>query len=164
MNSFCIGFRIWIGNAKTKGIPLLYMYCLATNYLPPVSWRATLFRTPCPSARRWAAGPQDGSLCSWTYPLFLQACRTTEKKTTLMLRNETRLISNWADINKNKQNKTKKQVHKASRTCVEETRKSNGYTEGNKKMSEASASVFISFWSIKIVIVPRPSAPLLVFH
>lgn len=49
-------------------------------------------------------------------------------------------------------------------TCAGEMRKSNKFTAGNKKMSKLSTSSFISFWSIKTGIVPRPSASLFFSH
>lgn len=57
-------------------------YYFASSYLPPVSWRAILSQTPCPSTRRWAADPLDGSLCSWTSPLFLPAWKMRDQNRT----------------------------------------------------------------------------------
>lgn len=71
--------RSW--NTFLFTLPLSHTYYFTSSYLPPVSWRAFLSQTPCPSTQRWSADPQDGSPCSWTSPLFLPACKVRDKNT-----------------------------------------------------------------------------------
>lgn len=67
------------------------------QYLPPVFWLEFLSQKPYLWARRWAADPQDDSLCSWTYPLFLPTCEIKKKKRhkTINIHPQSRLKQNY---------------------------------------------------------------------
>lgn len=74
--------RRWDTSLST--CPLEYTHYLTISYLPPVSSQELPSQTPYPSTRRSSADPHDGSPCSWTYPLFLPACKIRVSQITLV--------------------------------------------------------------------------------